>query len=115
MTFNAHETQINFADEDYPTIDVFWNEDVDGNHYTENGVVDNDCGENKIRCDAIEQTRNKYLAEKKLGHDYYEKHSLCTYKSLDDYRKCFKEIEEKGLCINAEPRTPFEETQRSVS
>jgi hypothetical protein len=106
---DAHADHINFNDEDYSTTDVFWNEEVDGDHYTENGVVDNNCDKTKERNDTIEQIRDKYSAEKKIGLDYYEKHSQRTYKSLEDYKEFFKEVEDKELCIKAEPRTPFQD------
>lgn len=109
MIVNAHDSHINLTDEEYPTVDVFWDEDVDGDHYTENGVCDNNCGKTKERNDTIEQIRDKHSAEKKVGRDYYEKHSSWTYRSLEDRDNFFKEIEEKDLCIKAEPRAPFQD------
>jgi hypothetical protein len=104
----AHANHINFNDDEYAT-DIFWLEDIDGDHYLENGVCDNNCGKTKERNDAIEQKRDKYSAEKKIGRDYYEKHSSWTYKSSEDRNKFFNEIEDEGLCIKTEPKKSFQD------
>lgn len=107
MYSSAHLDVINFSDEEETaTESIFWNEEVDGNHYTESGMMDNNCGENAIRCNKIEEIRDKYTAPKKVGRDWYEKHNQFTYRSFEDYKKCMKEIEDKGLSIKAEPRKP---------
>ena len=106
MSFYAHAEHIRFCDE---IADVFWYDDIDGDHYTENGVVDNNCGEVKQRNEIIENTRDKYTADKKARNDYYEKHAQRTYKSEDDRRKFLQEIEQKGLDLKLECKQTYED------
>jgi hypothetical protein len=110
MLSNAHANHINFNSLSIDEVpNNFWDEGLDGDHYLESGVCDNDSKETKDRNVAIAEIREKYLASRKVGNAYYEQQSQYTYKSLEDYKKFLQEIEDKGLDIKAEPRTPYED------
>ena len=105
MTSNAHAEHISFCDEP----NIFWFDERDGDHYTENGVVDNDCGRTKRRNDTIERIREKHTADKKVGTTHYEKLEQYTYKSKEAYKQFLREIEEKGLDLKLECKNKFED------
>ena len=106
MSFKTHAEHISFC---YEPENIFWSEEFDGDHYSENGVVDNNCGEVKQRNDTIEKIREKYTKEKKPRNDYYEKHAQRTYKSKEHYRKFLQEIEEKQLDLKLECKQTYED------
>jgi hypothetical protein len=104
MTFNVHADLISFCDND-----LFWDDERDGDHYTENGVVDNNCGEVKERNDRIESLREKYTAPKKSRGISYEDIGQYTYKDEKARQQFLKEIEQQGLDLKLECKQTYED------
>ena len=103
MTTNLHADLISFCD------DLFWDDERDGDHYAENGVVDNNCGKVKERNDFIERIRDKYTAPRKSRYVSYENTGQYTYKGENARKQFLKEIEEKGLDLKLECKQTSED------
>ena len=103
MTSNVHADNISLCD------DLFWYEECDGDHYTENGVVDNNCGKVKERNDRIERIREKYTAPRKSRSISYENTGQYTYKDENARKQFLKEIEEEELDLKLECKQTSED------
>jgi hypothetical protein len=110
MTFYAHSDIINFSVDDTENVpNTFWNPEIDGDHWTESGVMDDNFGENAKRNNDIELLRAKYTAEKKSGGVWYEKQRQHTYKSKKAQKQFLKEIEESGLDLKLQCKNKYDD------
>ena len=107
MTFYVRADDINFTEDSIENVqNTFWIPEIDGEHWNEDGVMDDNFGEKAQRNYEIEQLRDKYTAVKKVGTTHYEKLEQTTYK---DFGAFIKEIVENDLDLKLECKNKYDD------
>ena len=110
MTFYVRADDINFTEDSIENVqNTFWIPEIDGEHWNEDGVMDDNFGEKAQRNYEIEKLREKYTASKKVGTTHYEKLEQCTYKNDEAQKQFLRDIEEAELDLKLQCKNKYDD------